>query len=456
MKRKKKPTPAANQSTRRSKRIYVLTALFVLLFCLFLFLGGFAGVARSMAKNALVLNDVRRASPWLDIATKLAPDAPELHYLIARSARLKLDYNNMAKHLRLANLGGYDREAIDKEQCLAFACLGELNPANEAKVKKWIAQCGPDVADFVDAYANGLAATSKFEEATRVLEDYEALFPQDPLVNYRFGLMNEHTKSNELAEKEYAAAMLKDPSHAKSAWRYARLLCGRNRPEEALKTLTLFQKGPQEIAVKTFMASCYFQMGDLETSRDLFKKIVVIDKQKVLESYLSLDEWPERNLAASELGVIESNLGIFDEAKKHLEIALEDNPRDFIARSAYALVLRRLGDKDRADLELARVTAERTEFDKLTVLRDQVKQNPDDAKSKFAMGEILFKYESERFGLFWIRSALTSDPSCKEAHAFLASYYEQKMSENDALRGKANYHRDRLSQLNKLEPKNPD
>ena len=409
-----------------------------------------------MAKNALVLNDARQASPWLDVATKLAPDAPELHFLIARSARLNLDYDKMAKHLRLANSGGYDREAIDKEQCLAFASLGELNASNEAKIKKWIARCGPDVADFVDAYANGLAATSRFEEATNVLEDYEILFPQDPLVNYRFGVMGEHAENHEIAEKEYLAAMKKDPKHVKSAWRLARMVSVRNRPEEALKILASFQNGPQEIAVKTFMASCYYQMGDFDTSCELFKKIVVMDKRDVLDSYMILDERPERNLAASLLGVIESNLGEYDEAKKYLEIALEDNPRDFIARSAYALVLRRVGETDRADAELARVTAERAEFDKITAIREHVKQNPNDAKAKFAMGEILFKYESERFGLFWVRSALASDSNCKEAHAFLADYYEKKTSESEAYRSKANFHRERLAQLEKLEPKKPD
>ncbi len=447
MARKRKPKPLIINSARRPKRFYVLIALFVFLLCIFQYEGGIAGFARSFAKTALLVNDAKRAFPWLNIAQKVGPETPELHYLLARSARLGRKYNEMAKHLQVAYSGGFDRETIEKEQCLAIASLGELDPANEAKIKKWIAQRGPDVADFVDAYVNGLAALSRFEEASKVLEDYEVDFPNDPMVNYRFGLMNEHTKSNEQAENEYLEAMKKDPSHAKSAWRFSRLLCARNKPEEAIKILNKIRKGPQELAVKTFLASCYFQMGELDKSRVLFREVVIEEKQRVLDSYLSLDEWPERFLAASELGIVESNLGNYQDAKKYLEMALSDNPRDFIARSAYALVIRRLGNTEQANKELARVSTERTEFDKITMLRDKVKQDPDDAQSKFAMGKILYKYESERFGLFWIRSALTSDPNFKEAHAFLADYYKKKSIENEAFRSKADYHQERLKQL---------
>jgi len=452
MVRIKKPKLAKSNIPRRSRRFYVLVALLVSLLCIFLYNGGVAGVARTYAKNALLANDAKRANGWLKIARSVGPETPELHYLLARSARLNKDYNEMAKHLQAALSGGYNSETLEKEQCLAIASLGELDPTNESKIQKWIAQDGPDVAEFVDAYVNGLAAVSRFDDASMVLEHYEAEYPNDPMVNYRFGLMNEHTKSNELAEKEYAEAMRKDPGHTKSIWRYARLLCGRNRPQDAIKVLDKIRKGPQELAVKTFLASCHFQMGELEKSRDLFKEVVVADKQRCLDAYLSLDEWPERFLAASELGIVESNLGNYPDAKKYLEMALADNPRDFTARSAYALVIRRLGDIEQANKELARVSTDRAEFDKITNLRDKVQQDPKDAASKFAMGEILFKYESERFGLFWIRSALTSDPNYKEAHVFLADYYKKKSAENEAFKGKAEFHQRRVKQLEAEKP----
>ena len=96
--------------------------------------------------------------------------------------------------------------------------------------------------------------------------------------------------------------------------------------------------------------------------------------------------------------------------------------------------------------ELARIVEERKEYDKITALRDQINQNQDNTAARVEMGKILFKYESERFGLFWIRSALTYDPKCRDAHQFLGDYYTQKAEhatstgEKQMLENKAKYH----------------
>ncbi len=184
---------------------------------------------------------------------------------------------------------------------------------------------------FFITYANGLAILSRFEDAVKLLEEYEAIFPGDLMVNYRFGVMNEHKKNNPNAEKEYRQT-------------------------------------------------------------------------------------------------------------------LEVNDKDFVARNSYAQTLRRLGLTEQASTELERLERERVEFDKITSLRDKVNQNPNDTESKIAIGKILFDYESERFGLFWIRSALASDPNCQAAHEFLADYYENKADENELYRSKAAYHRSRIVQ----------
>ena len=166
MARKRKPKPATTPTTRRPKRFFVLIALFVFLFCVFQFVGGVAGFARSFAKSALLVNNSERAS------------------------------------------------------------------------------------------------------------------------------------SCELAENEYALAMKKDPSHAKSAWRFARLLCGRNKPEEAIKILNKIRNGPQELAVKTFLASCYFQMGEIEKSRILFRETGFYSSERVRTCYS-----PARGYPTSQQGV---------------------------------------------------------------------------------------------------------------------------------------------------------
>jgi len=60
------------------------------------------------------------------------------------------------------------------------------------------------------------------------------------MVNYRFGIMNEHIRGNEKAEKGYATALFKHPKHVQAAWRLARIKSEKNNPEEAIKILLKF------------------------------------------------------------------------------------------------------------------------------------------------------------------------------------------------------------------------
>ncbi len=219
----------------------------------------------------------------------------------------------------------------------------------------------------------------------------------------------------------------------------ARIKSGKNSPQEAIDLLLPYDKGIQRIAVHTALAHCYQQLGDLEKSRIFFLEAAEAGFEASVQSYRVAEEVPERFLAASELGVLDTKLGNWEEAKKYLELALEVNPRDFVARNAYAQALRRVGQNEQAEKELERIVAERKEYDKITVLRDQINQDQNNTTARVELGKILFKYESERFGLFWIRSALVSDPACKEAHQFLGEYFTEKAAKSSSPTMKQNY-----------------
>lgn len=430
----------------RKFRLLVLFAILVPLIFLFLIQGGVTGLAVSMAENALVRRKLSTANNWLSLAKKTLGGQSRVEYLLAKVSRLNGDFPQMMEHLVLADKLGFQADLLDREQGLANLSMGEMDAALESKARDWIAEMPNDVGLVVDAFANGLASQSRFPEASKLLEDYEKAFPGDAMVNYRFGVMNEHIRSNAKAEKEYSRALEKDPSHVQAAWRLARLKSGNNAPAESLQILKRFDFGKQSLAIKTFMAHCLEQSGELEKSRELFKIVADQGQAASLAAYRVVDEFPDRFLAASQLGTLEVKLGNWEEAKKYLELALKENSRDFIARNSYGQVLRRLGYHEEAEKELARITEERREYDKITVLRDQINQNQSNTAARVQMGKILFKYESERFGLFWVRSALAYDRNCKEAHQFLGEYYGNKAEkatqshEKQLYEQKAGYH----------------
>ncbi len=437
---KKQPKPP-----RRSWRQLTLIGILLVLLMGFWYRGGISRIAAAQAESAIKRWRVESASKWLNFAQMLG-DQPEVHFLLARVARIDNDPHQMRKHLLKAHELGFSSELLNREQDLLRLSLGEIDSILESKAQHWIHQHPPDEGLVVDAYANGLLAQSRFSEAVTVLEEYERAFPEDPMVNYRFGVMNEHLRSSAKAEEEYKLALQKDPGYLRAVWNLARLKSGKNAPQEAIDILKPHEVGKPALAVRTMIAHCYQQFGDLEKSRELL--ISVADKgfEAGIESYRVVDEPPERFLAASELGVLDAKLGNWDEAKKYLELALEVNPRDFVARNAYAQTLRRLGFQEQAEKELKQITEERKEYDKITVLRDQVSQDQSNVDARVQMGKILFKYESERFGLFWVRSALTYDPKCNEAHQFLGDYYTSQAektsdtAEKQGYENKAKFH----------------
>ncbi len=432
-----------------------MLGIFSALLLLFCMQGGVTGLAASLADEAIVKRKISTANTWLSVAKCGFGGQSRVEYLLGRVARLNGDLPQMMEHLIQAHKLGFPADLLDREQGLANLSAGEMDSTLEGMARDWIAELPNDVGLVVDAFANGLASQSRFPEASKLLEDYEKAFPGDAMVNYRFGVMNEHIRSNAKAEKEYLKALEKDPKHIQAAWRLARLKSGNNAPAESIKILQPFDFGKQSLAIKTFMAHCYEQSGDLEKSLELFKLVADQGHAASLEAYRVVDEFPDRFLAASELGVLQVKLGNWEEAKKYLELALKENSRDFIARNSYGQVLRRLGFHEEAEKELARITDERREYDKITVLRDQINQNQNNTAARVQMGKILYKYESERFGLFWVRSALAYDPKNKEAHQFLGEYYFSKAekatqsNEKRLYEQKANYH------FAQLEPTSP-
>ena len=439
----------------RKFRLMILFAILIPLFIVFLFQGGVTGLSVSMAENALVRRKIDTANNWLSVAKKTFGGQARVEYLLARVSRMNGDLPQMMEHLVKANQLGFQPDLLDREQSLANLGIGEMDAALESKARDWIAEMPNDVGLVVDAFVNGLASQSRFPEASKLLEDYEKAFPGDAMVNYRFGVMNEHIRSNAKAEKEYRRALEKDPNHVQAAWRLARLKSGNNAPVEAIQILKRFDFGKQSLAIKTFIAHCYEQAGDLEKSRELFKIVADQGQAASLAAYRFVDEFPDRFLAASELGILEVKLGNWQEARKYLELALKENSRDFIARNSYGQVLRRLGYHEEAEKELARITEERREYDKITVLRDQINQNQSNTAARVQMGKILFKYESERFGLFWIRSAFAYDRNCKEAHEFLGEYYVNKAEKATQSHEKQLYEQKARYHLSQIEPSDP-
>ena len=420
--------------------VYLLLVLVCLLIA-FLWSGGIVGFTNSMAKNAITTKKLDSADWWLAIARRLSSSNAETDFLQAKSERQRGNLDKMANHLKAAYNKGFDPSKLEREQTLAFASLGRFSANMEEQMNDWLDSKEGDFGEVVDAYTNGLTTISRFDRALALLKWWEHKAPWDPVPHYRIGRINEHSYQASEAESQYRKAIAKDPSFHKATYNLARVILDQRRPDEALKLFQICNVGDTALAAKTGMARCYKALGETETARSLLVEVLKSSFESLIQSQNAVDEFPERFVAASELGSIETELGNFSEARKHLESALKVHPLDSTARYSYAVALRGLGLQKEAEENFEITRTARSALDQVTGLMETLRRNSQDTKSRIMIGKIVLEHESERAGVFWLQSVFSYDPKNSEAHLTLADYYQGKKDPSPEDLKLAAYHR---------------
>ena len=441
VKTNKKSHGGETSKRKNSWRNKVLFASLVCLLIVFVRTGGVVGFANSMAHNAIASKRLDSAEWWLDVSRSFSSSNAYSDFLQARTERQRGNLEKMSGHLKAAHTKKFDPIRLEREQALASASLGRLTKDVEDRLNQWLQEPNAEFGEIIDSYANGLTAVSRFEHALEILHVWEENAPWEPVANYRIARINEHLYQASEAEIQYKKAIGKDSKFHKATYNLARVLLDQRRPEEALKFFQACNSGASALAAKTGMARCYKTLGEIEKARSLLQVVLKSSYEDLQQSYRSMDEIPERFVAASELGIIETELGDFTEARKHLEIALKVHPLDSIARYSYAVALRGLGLQKEAENNFEITRTARASLDEVTVLQEVLREYPQDTKSRIKIGKIVLKHESERTGLFWIQSVFSYDPTNSEAHETIADFFESKRDGTPEDEKRAAYHR---------------
>jgi tetratricopeptide (TPR) repeat protein len=421
-------------------RTVLLLSLLLLVVSIFAWSGGVASLVNVMASNALATRNSAAADWWLSISKAISSD-PHSDFLQARSARHQGNLELMSSCLTRAFDHGYAPRKLQREQTLALVSMGQMTEEMEKEINQWLGEPDAEVSEVVDAYSNALVSLSRFADARRILLAWERDYPLSALPNYRLARIHEHLNEAELAEGEYRKSAKKSPKFVNAKYSLARLLLRQRRPAEALEFYLESDLGPTALASKTGMAQCYKALGEMEKARALLKEVLKSDQEQIQRSFHAVDESPERLVAPSELGCIETEMGNFSEGKECLERALATFPLDSIARYSYAVALRGLGMNQEADENFERTRATRRALDQVPVLQERIKINPQDSESRIKIGKIILENESERTGVYWIRSVFSYDPGNLEAHSALIDYYESRTDGKSKNKQLIDYHR---------------
>lgn len=410
-----------SRSTHR--RLAILLALFVGLLLILWCTGAFLGLGHMAVRQALDSGDDKTAERRIAYVGWVGRSA-ETSFLQARLARHRGDYQEMSRLLDQAAAARYDRRKLGRETMLAQAQIGQLTDEAESKINAWILEGGADTREVCAAYTNGLAASSRFEEAIRILKAWSADYPSDPRPHFRLGRIFEHQRRQEDALEQYRIATERDPKFVPAAYSQARILFDQRKVDEALAAFESCPNADRSIPVQVSIAVCNKAQANVTEARRILENVLKHPVEKIEQSYRDLQEPAERFIAATELGKIESDEGNFEAAKTWLEKAVTFNARDMEARYAYAVALRGLGQQDQADKEFEYVKRTREALASVNIYWDRVQGDARDTEARLHLARIFIEHESIRNGLYWLKSIEAYDPDNAQVAAFREKYAE--------------------------------
>lgn len=432
--------PPALTPRRSLRSLWLLLAGLLLVFAGVWAFGGLALFPRAMADKSLTMRDYASAWRWTEIAGWLSYHDSANVLLAAKIARSQGDADRLARELATARRWGVDRQALRREELLALAQAGELEDI-EAELVQCLSEAGAEGADISDAYANGLAMNARFDDALSVLEAWRKDFPSDPRPDYRLGRLDEHRELYVEAEASYRRALARNARFYPARYSLGRVLLHERRAEDAAEVFRACLNCPHPEAVQVELAIALKALGRADEARPLFKQVLAADPERLEASYLALDEQPEGFKVAAEYGKLQADAGDFAAAEPWLARALAANPLDLMARYAFAVTLRGLGKRTEAEREFSRVAAGREAMGAAAALNTRIKSNPRDLEARYLLGKAILENESERTGLYWLRSIFTFDPEYAPAHELLADYFAAKPQSESQNARLAGYHR---------------
>lgn len=408
-------TPTTKILSRRSRK----TSLWLLMLACAVSLGawgwqdGYHMWLVYRAKHCIESRQPEAAIEALSSVVNSNPQNAEAHYLLAKANRRLGKMLQVRSHLENALRLGYDVKAVTREQWLAQAQSGQMREA-EPHLASLLVNQDEDVRNVSEAYVNGFFLTNKLADAFRLLDVWQADFPDDPQPYVFRGQFFESRTRFADAENAYREALHRGPQRIDLQIRLARCLVVLRKYDEGRlqidKILAKSSRHPPE--VQEILANCLFEQGEAEECRRLTEQL--------------LTESP-RNVTLRKLSVkLQLQEGQSPTVPSLLTELVTERPFDLEVRYLYATTLQGAGETKRAADEFQFVAAARNEIARARKLQETIEfHQPANVDLRYQIGEILLKYESPEAGAGWMRSVLEIDPTHQPAHQALADYYQR-------------------------------
>ncbi|QDU37973.1 tetratricopeptide repeat protein [Maioricimonas rarisocia] len=406
---------------------------------------GLAHLALWRGREAARNHDWRTAESWLAEAQSWHPLGGESTFAWARLNRRLGRIDVMSSALQDAADAGFSPRKLQREVWLAEAQSGRMQSL-DAKLGNLLV-AGEDLPAICEAYVLGCLLNYRLNDALRLLDLWQADFPDDPQPHYLRGRLIEHSTDFEGAANEYRRAVELASGHGAATYNLGRALLALQNTKEALRAYeqaTPILYAPQPGLVG--QAHCLRLLGRLDEARSRLDEALAspADDPEVAWRLAGEPVDAAASRVPAEYGHVELAAENYPEAEKWLRQALEADPHGWRNRYSLATALRQQGKTEEAAAHSERVEATKqalAECDRLIV---KLRKVPDDVEARFTLGRTFLQHVSEKQGVVWLRSVLDHDPQHQPTHRLLADFYRDHADENPEFAALADYHRRQL------------
>lgn len=361
-------------------------------------------------KAALKSRDFAVAIQSFSAAQDLDTSNPDAYFWLARSYRRAGKVNQVRALLDQAESAGFPKKRLQREWWLTLAQSGRISEA-EPNLANMLLHPGEDGAEICEAFVHGYRLNLRFAEATRLLDVWQADFPDDPEPYFQRGMIAEMTSQWKLASEEYQTGLKMTPSRTKMRYRLAQALLKLHEAELAEAHLKRCQQElPEDFDIRLARADALSLLGAFRRARTLYLEI--------------LEKEPTSYSARRGLGRLELEQGDPFRAVEILQPLVEEWPGNVETRYFLIRALTTSKKKDEAENHSQIHQKMFQEMERLEDLFSKVVDRADDLELRHEIGTLLLRHHSREKGLEWLKSVLQIEPNHQKTHLTLAAYYE--------------------------------
>lgn len=397
------------------------------------------------AKDAIATRNLDLAEEKTRDALRWAPTASN-RFLLARVLRKKGDIEAFAEALKAAEHAGVDPFDVELEAALSYAQSGRINQV-ESLLFAAIESRSEAAEEAFEAYVNGCLFSARLDEASSAISEWITVFPQSANAHFYDGRLRSFYGQSQQAKTSFEKALAIRPNHFPAAYLLGAIAEGSNDHEEALRLFRVSSGLRHNAAARLGEARVLRSIGSVEAARQVLESLLTLSSDTLSTGFKRYGERYEGDPVRRELGSLEVAAGNYTKAHELLDRAIEANPRDLAAMQARGLAHRGMGNNDLAAKDLETVREIRKSLRDVDRLVDLIGKNPEVVDERVEVGRIYVEYGSKLTGEYWLKSALSRDPDCLEAHRLLAELYASWSKQDALFRDREAYHRARISEL---------